>query len=206
MPAPCSGGGAKATGETALGTASTTAAAQVTAFGTAISGATAALTGHAAVTGVSSTALGTNTVATTVNTTATTANSAAESAGTGGGLLGGLFERDRQGAFVPAGFEHGGIVPSAAGGWVVPSGGAGRHARAAALARDGLAGEPVAIRAGRRGGLWPGGVDNVNFTYAPTMNGAGPFATRAQAETFFRQHGDIMVGQARNLIRNGWRP
>jgi hypothetical protein len=48
--------------------------------------------------------------------------------------------------------------------------------------------------------------NNVNFTYAPTMQGAGPFATRARAETFFRQHGDIMVGQAHNLIRNGWRP
>jgi hypothetical protein len=200
------GGGAKATGETALGTASTTAAAQVTAFGTAISGATAALTGHAAVTGVSSTALGTNTVATTVNTTATTANSAAESAGAGGGLLGGLFSGiGKVFSFLP-GFEHGGIVPSAAGGWVVPSGGQGGmlallHSREMVLPAN-----LSQFVQGAAAAYGQGGGNNVNLTYAPTMNGPGAFATRAQAETFFRQHGDIMVGQARNLIRNGWRP
>jgi ABC-type transporter Mla subunit MlaD len=200
------GGGAQTTGAGALGTAATTAAAQVTAFGTALSTATAALTGHAAVTGVSSTAVGTNTVATTVNTTATAANSAAESAGGVGGFLGGLPLIG--GLFKGLGsllaFAQGGIVPSAAGGWAVPSLGSGGvlsilHSREMVLP----AGVSQFVQSAAASA---GGGNNINLTYSPTMNGPGAFATRAQAETFFRQHGDIMVGQARNLIRNGWRP
>lgn len=199
------GGGAKATGETALGTASTTAAAQVTLFGNAIATATGTLTGHTAVTGASSTALGTNTVATTVNTTATTANSAAESAGTGGGILGGVFGTVMK--LLPLlAFKGGGIVPSAAGGWAVPSVGSGGvlaqlHSKEMVLPANLSQFVQGAAAAYGRAGVGGG-----NFTYAPTLNSASPFATRAQAETFFRQHGDIMVGQARNLIRNGWRP
>ena len=65
------GSGAKATGETALGTASTAAATSVAALGTAAAAAAASLTGHGAATGIDTVVRGVNTSTTGLNTVAT---------------------------------------------------------------------------------------------------------------------------------------
>ncbi len=136
----------------------------------------------------------------------TTATAAASGASAGAGLAGDVGFAAKLLA-APA-LKGGGIIPSAAGGFLVGgnalAGGGSLailHPHEMVLPANISEGVQNAIGRGEGGG----GTTNANLTYAPTINGPGAFATRAQAETFFRQHGDIMMGQARNLIRNGAR-
>ena len=174
--------GTSATGEASL----TTAGGLLTTSAGELSAAAAALTSAAAASGAAGVAGG--------------------AAGVAGGDVG--FAALSSAIF---GFKMGGIVPSAAGGFLVPSnatGGGGTlsilHPKEMVLPAPLSQGIQAALG---QGGLRGGGNNTANLTYAPTINGtSNAFATRAQAEALFRQHGEVMIGQARNLIRNGFRP
>jgi hypothetical protein len=175
------GGATSATGPAALGTASTTAAAQVTAFGTAAAAATAQL---AATDGVS--------------TGAGVAGAAAPAAaGAGGGGLfswiGGLL-----------GFARGGIVPSAAGGWALPSLGSGGilaklHSNEMVLPAGLSQFIQSAAAAGRGGGLG-------NATLTNNIDARGSQLTAAQFNSMLARSHSELSGMIGNAYRNGWRP
>jgi Phage tail lysozyme len=134
----------------------------------------------------------------------------AAAVGAGGtvGLTSGTSALD---AMIPAllALNKGGIVPSAAGGMLVPGeamAGGGQlsilHPNELVLPRP--LSEGIQSMIGQGGG--GGGSTNAAFTYAPQLSSGGqPFASRAAAEQFFRNHGDIMMSQIRNHARNGWR-
>jgi hypothetical protein len=163
------------------------AATSLTGAGTALNSAAVALTGAA-------TSLG--------GTAATTgAGGAVAAAGSGGGFLsflGSLFS-----------FGGGGIVPSAAGGMVV--GGTGTtlarlHEQEMVLPKYLSLGIQNMINNG--GGGSRGAQANLN--YAPTINTnsrsrGGTGMTRAEFSQLMASHGGAMLGEARNMVRNGFR-
>jgi hypothetical protein len=104
-----------------------------------------------------------------------------------------------------AGFSYarGGIVPSAAGGWVVPSFADGGIL--SVLHRNEMV-LPANISQFVQGAAaqYRGGGGNV--TYSPTINAGGGGLSRAQfSELLSRSHSELS-GIAANAYRNGWRP
>lgn len=109
-----------------------------------------------------------------------------------------------------AGFSYslGGIVPSAAGGMVV--GGTGGslsilHAQEMVLPAHLSKGIQGIINNGSRGG------NQANLNYSPTINTGprgrgGTGLTRAEFSQMMSLHGGAMLGEARNMMRSGWRP
>jgi hypothetical protein len=109
-----------------------------------------------------------------------------------------------------AGFSYslGGIVPSAAGGMVV--GGTGGslsilHAQEMVLPAHLSKGIQGIINNGSRGG------NQANLNYSPTINTGprgrgGTGLTRAEFSQMMSSHGGAMLGEARNMMRSGWRP
>lgn len=112
-----------------------------------------------------------------------------------------------------AGFTYalGGIVPSAAGGMVV--GGTGGslailHAREMVL--------PAPISTGiqnmiQNGGNSNSGGNNASLNYSPTINTAsrsrgGTGMTRGEFSQMMSTHSGALLGEARNMMRSGWRP
>jgi hypothetical protein len=159
----------------ALGTSSTTAAAQVTAFGTAAAAATAQLGATGAAGGA-----------------ATVAGGTAAATGAGGlfSWLGGLL-----------GFARGGIVPSAAGGWALPSLGSG-----GVLAR--LHSQEMVLPANISQMLMslPGRGGGGTVNYSPSIDARGSQLTAAQFSSLLRANHSELTGLANNAYRNGWRP
>lgn len=161
------GGGTSTTGIATLGTASTTAAAEVTAFGQAAAAATASL-------------------------------GAAGGVGGGVGLLDNL-----PGAFSlgTLAFARGGIVPSAAGGWALPSLGPGGvlarlHSQEMVLPAN--ISQMLIGMAGRGG---PG-----NSTINTSIDARGSTLSSAQFSSLLTRHHSEISGLASNAFRNGWRP
>jgi hypothetical protein len=170
------GGASSTTGPAALGTAATDAAAEVTAFGQAAA-ATASLSASAGEQDFSGGVAGT----------------AAAASGGGGlfGWLGGLW-----------GFARGGIVPSAAGGWALPSLGSGGilarlDSREMVLPAN-ISTMLQSVAAGR-------GAGSNNVAYSPTINAGGGLSRAQFSELLSRSHNELS-GMMSNTYRNGWRP
>jgi hypothetical protein len=182
------------------------ATAQLNMFSAALMRSTAVLTGHAATTATSATANTLNTGATTLNTAATTANSAAETAAGGGNMFGGIFSLFGSiGSLF--GFAGGGIVPSAAGGMIVGGMGgtlAKLHEQEMVL--------PAPLSRGLQEMIGRGGRTNqATLHYSPTIHTSsrsrgGTGLTRAEFSQMMSLHSGAMLGEARNMMRNGWRP
>jgi len=126
----------------------------------------------------------------------------AESSGLGslfgsGGILGSLFK----GVGALFGFEHGGIVPSAQGGWAVPSLGPG-----GVLAQ--LHSNEIVLPANISQGLQnliaaPNGA-NASGGSAPIVVNFGVSAMDSQdVARFFRSNGNALVAAINNAMRNG---
>jgi hypothetical protein len=109
-------------------------------------------------------------------------------------------------------FASGGIVPSAEGGMV---GGMGAtlsilHAREMVLPAPISTGLQQMIARGNTGS--GGGTNNMaNLNFSPTINtGAkgrgGTGMTRSEFGQMLSLHSGSMLGEARNMMRNGWRP
>jgi hypothetical protein len=166
------GGAAGTTGIAALGSASSTAAGEVALFGQAAAASTAQLG---------------------VGGAAGAAGGVAGAASGGGGLfswIGGLL-----------GFAHGGIVPSAAGGWALQSLGPG-----GVLAR--LHSQEMVLPANvsnmfqamaRSGGA---GATSINTD----IDARGSTLSSAQFSSLLSRHHSELSDMARNAVRNGWRP
>jgi hypothetical protein len=169
-----------ATQTAVLGTASTTAAAQVTAFGAAAAAATAQLGAGGAVGGAGA--------------AASAAGGAASAASSSGGFFGWL------GSLLA--FQRGGIVPSAEGGWALPSLGPGGvlarlHSQEMVLPAN--ISQMLQGMAGGRGG--PG---TANFS--TSIDARGSTLSSAQFSALLARHHSELGGLARNAVRNGWRP
>lgn len=109
-------------------------------------------------------------------------------------------------------FEGGGIVPSAAGGMVVgsPSRG-GKGIRAILHAKEMVL--PAHLSEGIQnmiqttGGKSSSNSNSASLTYAPQINAGGKGGmSKAEFGQMLSSHAGTMVGEARNLIRQGWRP
>jgi hypothetical protein len=158
-----------------LGTASTTAAAQVTAFGTAAAAATAQLGASGGVSAAGGVA------------------GAAGGAASGGGVfgwLGGLL-----------GFAHGGVVPSAAGGWAVPSLGSGGilaklHSNEMVL--------PANISQMLQGVARGGGGGAGNHSFSTNIDARGSQMTAAQFNSMLSRSHNELSGMVSNAVRNRW--
>jgi hypothetical protein len=109
-------------------------------------------------------------------------------------------------------FASGGIVPSAAGGMVGGMGGtlAILHAREMVLPAPISTGLQQMIARGNTGG--GGGTSNTaNLNFSPTVNTGpkgrgGTGMTRSEFSQMLSLHSGAMLGEARNLMRGGWRP
>lgn len=108
-------------------------------------------------------------------------------------------------------FAAGGIVPSAAGGMVVGGNGGSLsilHAQEMVLPAHLSRGLQAMINAGGATGRG----NQANLHYAPTINTgtrsgrSGTGMTRAEFAQTMASHGGRMMGEARNLVRAGWRP
>jgi hypothetical protein len=111
-----------------------------------------------------------------------------------------------------AGFSlaGGGIIPSAAGGMVGGTGGtlAILHAREMVLPAPISLGIQRMIQEGSGGG---GTRNNANLTYSPTINNTsrgrgGTGMTRGEFSQMLSSHSGGLLGETRNMIRNGFRP
>lgn len=150
-------------------------------------------------------AISANTAALTANTAALTASagsnlaggaaSAAGGAASAAGSAGGIFS----GITSLFGFHGGGLVPSAAGGMIVP----GTQGGSLAIVHPQEMVLPANISSHVINSMSNA---SSNFTYAPTMNGGGAFSGRTQAENFFRRHGSQMDAMARSWSRNRFVP
>ncbi len=109
----------------------------------------------------------------------------------GGGIFGSLFK----GIGSLFGFEHGGIVPSAAGGWMVPSTSlAMLHANEMVLPANISQGLQSMIAGGGAGGGAAGGA-NVMFNVS-AMDGQS-------VAKFFQSNGSVLVAAINRAMRNG---
>jgi len=113
-----------------------------------------------------------------------------------GGLLGGLFGKLFGGVGALFGFEHGGIVPSAAGGWAVPSLGPGGvlaqlHSQEMVLPAN----VSNAVLAGAQNGGGGPGIGAVNFSVSAMDS--------QSVASFFRQNGDVLAQALNRAWRNG---
>jgi hypothetical protein len=128
---------------------------------------------------------------------------ASAGAGAAGGASGVLGDIGSAAGFFGL-FEQGGIVPSAAGGMI--TGGLGSqlailHAREMVL--------PAHISAGLQA-MIQGRSATANLNYSPTINTArgrsGTGMTRSEFSKMMNLHSGAMLGEARNMMRAGWRP
>ena len=190
---------------TSTNTGAATANSAATTVNSASTTANSAATGADTVATTTSAASGTtlaganvaNTVATAANTVATTANTGAEGVASAG-MIGGA-------ALM---FAQGGIVPSAAGGMVV--GGLGGtlailHPQEMVL--------PANISTGIQSMISRSSSmsNTANLTYSPTVNTSsrsrqGTGMSRSEFTQMLQTHGGSLFGEARNMIRSGWRP
>ncbi len=166
------------------------------------------------------TAHGTNTVATVTNSVAKTANTTA-TAGSTIALIAHTLktwadniatEADTVVKWALAGFSGGGIVPSAAGGMVVGGMGSGAqlailHAREMVLPAHLSEGVQHAIKGGSFGGKG-GNTNSAHLVYAPQINTGrrGGGMGRGELSSLLNSHATSLIGEARNLMRKGWRP
>jgi len=186
-----------------VGTSAATQAPQAASFGlsaTALTTAGTSLTSAGAV--LDSGAITLSAAATTLMTAASTMLASG-----GGGGASGLI------SFLPelAEFSGGGIVPSAAGGMVV--GGIGStlailHQKEMVLPQHLSTGIQQMIN---RGGDTTTSSANANLNYSPTINTAsrsrnGTGMTRSEFGQMLSLHSGAMLGEARNMMRSGWRP
>ena len=107
-------------------------------------------------------------------------------------------------------YSQGGVVPSAAGGMVVGGNGgslAVLHAQEMVL--------PAHLSRGIQGMIQGGGArggNSAHLNYSPTINTGtrggrgGTGMTRAEFAQTMAAHGGRMMGEARNMMRAGWRP
>lgn len=110
----------------------------------------------------------------------------------GGGLFGSLFK----GIGSLFGFEHGGIVPSAAGGWMVPSTSlAMLHANEMVLPANISQGLQSMIAGGDAAGGASPGAANVMFNVS-AMDGQS-------VAKFFQSNGSVLVAAINRAMRNG---
>jgi hypothetical protein len=103
-------------------------------------------------------------------------------------------------------YAYGGIVPSAAGGMMV--GGTGGASLAILHAREMVL--PEHLSRGIQGMINSGNA-NAHLNYSPTINTGsrgrgGTGMTRGEFHQMMAMHSGSMLGQARNMIRSGWRP
>lgn len=130
-------------------------------------------------------------------------------------------ELDTTMKLVLAGFEGGGVVPSAAGGMVTGSTGGARlailHAKEMVLPAHLSEGVQRAINGGSfgQGGSGGGGNttthnSNASLTYAPNINMGGKGGkggmSRNELSSMLQTHATSIIGEARTLQRKGWRP
>jgi hypothetical protein len=185
-----------------IGTTAATQAPQAAAFGlsaTALTTAGTALTSAGAVL---------DTGAITLSAAATTLMTAASAmaVSSGGGGISGIMQ------FLPelAEFSSGGIVPSAAGGMVV----GGLGATLAILHQKEMV-LPAHLSTGIQQMVNRGGDTSnrseANLNYSPTINTAsrsrnGTGMTRGEFAQMMALHSGAMLGEARNMMRSGWRP
>jgi hypothetical protein len=109
----------------------------------------------------------------------------------GGGLFGGLFK----GIGSLFGFEHGGIVPSAAGGWMVPSASlAMLHANEMVL--------PANISQGLQSMIAGGGGGGGASAGANVMFNVSAMDSQSVAK-FFQSNGSVLVAAINRAMRNG---
>lgn len=193
-------------------------------FNAALTQATATLAGHSATTTVATATTGAqtaamttsavstmaNTASTSVNTVSTVANTAATNTSStsilamaGKAIIAGI-------EFMIAGikalaFEGGGVVPSAAGGMVVGGlGGRGvlsvLHPQEMVLPARLSNGVQAMINSGRTGGG-----NSAHLNYSPTINMGGR-AGVAELGSLLSSHSGQLMGEARNMLRKGWRP
>jgi hypothetical protein len=113
-------------------------------------------------------------------------------------------------------YSQGGIVPSAAGGMVVGGMGSGTqlavlHAREMVLPQHLSRGiQSIIDQNGGMRGEGRGG-NSANLNYSPTINTGGRGGrggtgmSRAEFSQTMTAHGGAMLGEARNMIRNGFR-
>ena len=110
----------------------------------------------------------------------------------GGGIFGSLFK----GVGSLFGFEHGGIVPSAAGGWMVPSTSlAMLHANEMVLPANISQGLQSMIAGGGSGGGAAGGGANVMFNVSAMDS--------QSVAKFFQSNGSVLVAAINRAMRNG---
>lgn len=197
------------TGTTSANTVATTGNTGATTADTGVQGANTAAVGsgtvahgaNAVATGTSTVANTGNTIATAANTVATTANSAAESGGGILGFIGKLFA-----------FESGGIVPSAQGGMVVGGVGGGQMAilHPQEMVLPAHISQGIQSMIARTGNTFAQ-THTANLNYSPTINTSsrsrgGTGMSRGEFNEMMNTHGGSMLGEARNLMRSGWRP
>ena len=145
-----------------------------------------------------------NTIATVANTIATIINSIASNPIGALAMVGGV-------AFGMSKMERGGIVPSAAGGMMVGGTGASLailHAREMVLPAPISMGLQAMIHKNTGGG---GPTNTASLNYAPTINTGsrsrgGTGMSRSEFSQLLALHSGAMLGEARNMMRNGWRP
>jgi hypothetical protein len=174
---------------TVLSTSGTELATTATSAGAALTGAATSLTASASA------------------LTAAAASSSASSAASGGfSFLKGAATLGVIGGGLPF-FARGGIVSSAAGGMIVGGNGASLavlHEQEMVLPRNLSTGIQSMINNNQRGG-------NAQLNYSPTINTSsrsrgGTGMTRAEFQQMMTQHGGSLMGEARNMMRSGFRP
>ena len=144
---------------------------------------------------------------------AATALAASAAVSGGAGVMsgaGGLFSLA---SLAPAmlALKGGGIIPSAAGGMMVGGNGATLsllHAREMVLPAPISMGLQAMIQKNTGGG---GPTNTASLNYAPTINTGsrsrgGTGMSRGEFSQLLALHSGAMLGEARNMMRNGWRP
>jgi hypothetical protein len=195
------GGAAGSTAVPALGAASASAAGDVTAFGSAAAGgATNAASSAALTTAITTTGALTDTTVTTAGASVVAAIGASTSA-----IVAGLAAIAVKPEIAGFSYARGGIVPSAAGGWVVPHFANGGilsvlHQKEMVLPANlsTFVQNAAAAHSGRGGGG--------NMTYSPTINAHGSTMSGAQFNALLRNNAGELASIAANAHRNGWRP
>ncbi len=153
-----------------------------------------------------------NTLSTVVNTIATTTDNAAISANAtsnAAGAVGGVFGFLKSIPLIGGLFEQGGIVPSAAGGMVVPGAALGSggtvsilHPREMVLPAHLSTGLQGMINSGASGGS---STSNSNLNYSPTINTGPTKMSKSEFASMLANHLPEMAGMMRQAARNGYR-
>ena len=197
-------GGPANTAQTVAGQA---AAKQLDVMGDATAKVTSLLGLHAAAATLNTTTTGVNTLSTTANTIATNSSTVADEAHAAeagaGGALGAGGSILKAIPLIGGLFEQGGIVPSAAGGFLVPA--AATYGGQISILHPKEMVLPAHISEGIQSMLGSSGranTNSANLTYAPVINGGTPFMTRSSVETMLRAHGGTFESFAKNLVGN----